>query len=436
MLAGTVLAAAAYLSVVWAGNQPVRSGWLPAVLGGWVLVVIGLGLAVLVPGSSVLFSDRMKRPARFEVSPGGFWLKPVLSPGLGIVAQLIVFGFFLGQWLPQLGDLDNSDPVSAQIDRVGTVLTGTLIAVWTIIIAFSVILAWFGGPALELTPAGIRSRRPFQRLLIPWEALHTGGPLRPGTDVWSTGALRLSFAQPDLVQCRGLMGAMFRRNPSLALAYDAHPWLLADTIRWYAEHPEHRAGIGTQEEHDRLIAAVTADYPRHDFPRPPRPTLVTLTVWLAVAGAIGGVLLAAANLYIAVAYQDRIRAAIAATGESGEADPFNGPLLPAIWLGLVLTGAVLSLFAARGVWKGGQGARIGLIFLAVLVVLSACLGSCFGTPTLSLLDAPNEEVLGAIAIAIWSAHQTLAFGAGVTTIVLLLLPAADRYFRPRPVASA
>jgi hypothetical protein len=32
--------------------------------------------------------------------------------------------------------------------------------------------------------------------------------------------------------------------------------LLAWAIRWYAEHPEHRAGIGTPVEHDRLVAAL------------------------------------------------------------------------------------------------------------------------------------------------------------------------------------
>ena len=35
------------------------------------------------------------------------------------------------------------------------------------------------------------------------------------------------------------------------------PDFLADAIRWYVEHPDDRAGIGTAAEHDRLIAALS-----------------------------------------------------------------------------------------------------------------------------------------------------------------------------------
>jgi hypothetical protein len=329
-----------------------------------------------------------------------------------------------------LGDIDDADPISAQIDLAGTVAISALIAVWTIMMTFSVIATWFAGPFCELTAAGIRSRRPFLRLFIPWEALHAGGPHRPEASVWSAGALRLSFARPELVECRGWASRFFRRNPSLPLALDAHPWLLADTIRWYAEHPEHRAGIGTQEEHDRLIATLDGDYRRQILPRPARPMAVTITVWLTAVGAVTSTLLAAAHLYIALAYRDRIAAAARLSAE-GETDVFTGPLLPAIWLGLVFTGATLCLIAARRVWKGSQSARIALIFLAVLVVLSGCLGSCFGTAPSALLDAPDEQALGAIVMAIWALQQAIAFGAGVVIVVLLLLPAASDYFKPR-----
>jgi hypothetical protein len=41
-----------------------------------------------------------------------------------------------------------------------------------------------------------------------------------------------------------------------------HPWLAADAIRWYAEHPADREAIGTTREHERLPAAVgVAAYP-------------------------------------------------------------------------------------------------------------------------------------------------------------------------------
>jgi hypothetical protein len=33
---------------------------------------------------------------------------------------------------------------------------------------------------------------------------------------------------------------------------DIHPWFLADAIRYYVAHPEHRAAIGRAAEHERL----------------------------------------------------------------------------------------------------------------------------------------------------------------------------------------
>ena len=72
-----------------------------------------------------------------------------------------------------------------------------------------------------------------------------------------------------------------------------------------------------------------------------------------------------------------------------------------------------------------------LITLSVLVVISGCVGSCFGGPSMSLLDSPDEELLGFLSMGIWMAQQSLAFLTGVTVVVLLLLTASDRYFRPR-----
>jgi hypothetical protein len=45
--------------------------------------------------------------------------------------------------------------------------------------------------------------------------------------------------------------------PLLGLQMWIHLVFLADATRWYADHPEHCAAIGTQAEHDRLVGALT-----------------------------------------------------------------------------------------------------------------------------------------------------------------------------------
>lgn len=54
------------------------------------------------------------------------------------------------------------------------------------------------------------------------------------------------------------LGAGTPQAPVIGLQLEIDPAFLAEAIRWYAEHPEHRAAIGTPAELDRLVAAVTA----------------------------------------------------------------------------------------------------------------------------------------------------------------------------------
>ena len=61
----------------------------------------------------------------------------------------------------------------------------------------------------------------------------------------------LPVARPDLVVRRGL--PVGRAQIMLRYA-DVHPWFFADAGRLYLLRPERRAGIGSPEEYDRLLA--------------------------------------------------------------------------------------------------------------------------------------------------------------------------------------
>jgi hypothetical protein len=277
-----------------------------------------------------------------------------------------------------------------------------------------IVVIWTGGPVYELTTAGIHRQSEFGSLFIPWEALYADGPSRPTAAAINASQLQLAAVRPELVRYRGIVRARSPEWPVLPLATTTHPWLLADAIRWYAEHPEHRAGIGTQEEHDRLISTVTGDYPQLDERlRPPRPRQVTAAVWIGVAGAFASVVLVAAILYIVGAFQGRM------------AEVF-GPIAAAAWCGLVLVGTVLTLLAARGIRRASQRARVGMMVLSGL----AALAGTFASPSRWLFDVPSELPHGMIVITLWVAYQSLVLATCAAVIVLLLLPPSSRYFKP------
>jgi hypothetical protein len=132
-----------------------------------------------------------------------------------------------------------------------------LFAVFTTIFVGVVAFLWFVGsrPFLQLTATGLRWDARVFRRNIPWEALAPGGPPRPGPADWK---LILATVRPDLVTEAGLhRGTGTRQAPVIPLQLKVHPVFLADAIRWYTEHPEHRAAIGTQAELERLVAALT-----------------------------------------------------------------------------------------------------------------------------------------------------------------------------------
>ncbi|MEU8006742.1 hypothetical protein AB0B66_36765 [Catellatospora sp. NPDC049111] len=210
MLAVQLLADGVLAGSLWEG--PLRAA---APLGG---------LGVLV----YMFVRRSGSAAAFTVTGRAFVTPSHLS-------RLMGFGLLLLSGRTAFGEWDGHGP--------GTTLLITISVVCATAVA---VLIWRGSPALELRAEGIRLTGP-GGADIPWESLTPGLPRRPKPSSWS---LALTVARPDLLPER------MRGRAFLPLGWDTHPHLVVDAIRWYVDHPEDRARIGTQAEHDRLVSAL------------------------------------------------------------------------------------------------------------------------------------------------------------------------------------
>ncbi|WP_433343784.1 hypothetical protein [Micromonospora sp. CA-111912] len=127
--------------------------------------------------------------------------------------------------------------------------------VLALLVVLRVIDAWRGAH-LRLRSEGVEVRTTQSSLFVPWDALQAGHPQRPSLRAQQ---LTLSYSHPRRVSRRGL-------GPKKRLRIDTvHPWFIADVIRHYAEHAEHRAAIGTPDEYRRLLARLAggtgAPYP-------------------------------------------------------------------------------------------------------------------------------------------------------------------------------
>lgn len=106
---------------------------------------------------------------------------------------------------------------------------------------------WRRVPTVALTPDGITAGDPLRHLHVPWEALDPAARVR---SPWQSGFLRLPVRRPELIRRRGI--GVRRAVAMETRELDVGPELLAAAAAHYAAHPEHRAAIGTPEEHARL----------------------------------------------------------------------------------------------------------------------------------------------------------------------------------------
>jgi hypothetical protein len=431
ILVSALIAVLIVAGYVLADRQPSRSPW--------IFVMLGAGLVVTITVAGIAFVNSIRalsgaqRLHTFQVGAHGFDLPQLNSTGLTAAFQLLIFGNMAG--MLGVSAFHRDDDVLLQLPII------FLLFVFAVCVAVVCVIGW-NGPVYRLTPSGIVWRAPLARQEIPWEALAPGGPVRPQSGTWMTGRLHLATVRPDLVRQRGIRSWIGNpQYPALPIQTRVHPWFLADAIRWYAEHPEHRAGIGTQAELDRLIATLA---PGLEAARPyvirlPRPPSVTAAAWLTWAGVAWGLLWAGANLFVALAFHDQIvaaeraadRAEELATGEPAGEAMIGGS---AQTTGFAIAGLVLAALAGvgavlltRALRKGSDAARIGLIVLCGAIVLWSFCGSWATTP-MPLLE--TEDPLGGLTFLAFAGNQGLSVLLSIAVFVLLVLPVSNRYFRP------
>lgn len=142
---------------------------------------------------------------------------------------------------------------------------GLLIALpvlYLVIVGVHVAAGW-RGLSVQLRPEGVCQRDFAGSLTVPWEALSPGRPSRPRANA---STLTLTYARPELVRRRGLVPS--RRWLRID---NVHAWFIADAIRHYVDHPQHRTAIGEPAEYHRLWQALTHPPTGPNFAARPLP---------------------------------------------------------------------------------------------------------------------------------------------------------------------
>ncbi|MEV0131615.1 hypothetical protein AB0H83_24525 [Dactylosporangium sp. NPDC050688] len=198
-----------------------------------------LALAGPVGGYLWLTRPPRRRPATFELAPAG--------QAFVVPPKHTVRGCWSIVMMWQAGNLIPYErvPDTDQI-RLSTVpgVVPVFVALAAVLAVLAVVGLWLPGESLVLTPAGVTVRPALGRARdLRWEALLPGGP-HPGGRL----AMRLLYRTPD--------GRTKHLDVPL-IHLDVDRVFVATVVRHYADHPERRHAIGTQQERERLRSAYT-----------------------------------------------------------------------------------------------------------------------------------------------------------------------------------
>jgi hypothetical protein len=268
-------------SIVWRLFSPRRdlagelSPWPP--LAAWVLVASIVWLVVVArvggasPGFDVLLSlaslpiglamvagyviaaKAMVGPAGFRVREGVAFVIPQSRNDAYLVSgQISIVAFLSGMQMMRSADTGRS-----VVAEVFSTVVLVLLVLLVPLAAATLAAAIQGRPSVLFTPRALIVLDSFGSRTIPWEALGPGTPQRPHPLL----ALKLTIVRPELVASRGLVMRNSSGTPLALSRLGVHPWFIADAIRFYVDHPDRRAAIGTSAEHERLLSdlGVTAE---------------------------------------------------------------------------------------------------------------------------------------------------------------------------------
>ncbi|MEV0719665.1 hypothetical protein [Asanoa sp. NPDC050611] len=133
-----------------------------------------------------------------------------------------------------------------RLDGGGGLLDGLLSLLFGLLAAALLARALLVPTTVELRAEGLRVPGRLHRIEVPWAAIRPGTPWAPRL---RTQRLELFIGTSYLVRPPS------ERRSRLDVPIDVldiHPWFLADAIRYYVAHPEHRASIGRPAELERL----------------------------------------------------------------------------------------------------------------------------------------------------------------------------------------
>jgi hypothetical protein len=246
IMVSSLISLAFLITYVWFTHGHPDTEMRRRTLVSWIVLVLVRKLMSVLFRLPRILRGRSGRPARLDIADGAFVVPPFRGPasaaGDNIMVISVIIGLTLEGWWPA-----GSRP------KLGASF-GWLTAV-ALLVALAVYLAMnaLRGSGLRLSPDGLIVQTALSHRLVPWDAIKPNTPQRA---LLRTPLLTLQIARPEQVQRSGPVfgsGRIIR----IPLDFNTHPWFLTDTIRWYVDHPDDRAAIGTAAELDRLQRTLT-----------------------------------------------------------------------------------------------------------------------------------------------------------------------------------
>ncbi|NUR73013.1 MAG: hypothetical protein HOU81_19525 [Hamadaea sp.] len=200
--------------------------WQPLTLdlqiaAGFLLYAAGAVVTAAVPLGGYYLMVRKYRPPSTFSSRDGRFVAPSSPVLLGQWSVLVVF-------------------IAGGMVSAGSGLRLVALVMAGAALAFAILLPFLPRPSVELSPDGVLIQRFRSRSLIAWALLPPGGPLPPAPKsrtLWLYAAGPVRYVRHDI-----------------PLSVDVDRTFLANSIRYYVEHPAARAVIGTEAELTRLLS--------------------------------------------------------------------------------------------------------------------------------------------------------------------------------------